>query len=302
MHIPDGLLATPVWLSLDVATVPTVVYMGRKLADAGEESKAPLLGVMGAFVFAAQMINFPVGPGVSSHLLGSALLTFTLGPAAAAVVMTAILTLQALIFQDGGVLALGANVFNMAIVGVLVAYTPYRLAGAGSLRAVWVFLGAFLSVFVAAGFALAELFLSGARMPAPATFAAIALFFATAVVEGLITVAVVRAVGTFHPRWVREPSRPRRPVVAALSACAIVIATVGALFASGYPDVLESLTERAGILANARQLFETPLADYETTFLDAPWLSQSAAGAVGLAATFLVCLFAGRLLVRRRSG
>ena len=86
-----------------------------------------MLGVMGAFVFAAQMINFPVGVGTSGHLLGGALLAQTLGPSAAAVTMTAILAIQALVFQDGGVLALGANVFNMALVGVLAGYLPYRL-------------------------------------------------------------------------------------------------------------------------------------------------------------------------------
>jgi len=74
---------------------------------------------MGAFVFAAQMINFPVGIGTSGHLVGGALLACTLGPAAACVVMSAILAIQALVFQDGGILALGPNVINMAIVGVL---------------------------------------------------------------------------------------------------------------------------------------------------------------------------------------
>ncbi len=92
-----------------------------------EDRKIPLLGVMGAFVFAAQMINFPVGPGTSGHLVGGALLTIALGPAAASIVMTAILAIQALVFQDGGILALGANIFNMAIAGVLAAYLPYRL-------------------------------------------------------------------------------------------------------------------------------------------------------------------------------
>ena len=82
---------------------------------------------MGAFIFAAQMINFPVGPGTSGHLVGGTLLAIALGPAPAAVVMTAILAIQALVFQDGGILALGANVFNMAIAGVLAGYAPYRL-------------------------------------------------------------------------------------------------------------------------------------------------------------------------------
>jgi len=301
MHIPDGLLSIPVWLALDAVSIPTVVCLGRKATGADKESKAPLLGVMGAFVFAAQMVNFPVGPGVSSHLLGSALLAFTLGPAAAAVVMTAILTLQALVFQDGGVLALGSNVFNMAIAGVLVAYMPYRLAGSGRPRAPWIFLGAFLSVFVAASLALAELFLSGTRVPVPATVAAITLFVVTGILEGLVTVAVVRALERIHPHWVTRPATSGRTAVSALAAGAVVLVTVGILLASAHPDVLEHFTAQAAIAAETRRLFEAPLAGYETGLLEAPWLRQSIAGAIGLTLAFFVCLAIGRAVNRRRS-
>ena len=134
MHIPDGFLATPVWATLDVAAAPAVGYLARRAQQGLEQSKVPLLGVMGAFVFAAQMINFPVGMGTSGHLVGAALLAYTLGPAAAGVVLTAILAVQALVFQDGGVLALGANVINMAIAGMLAGYLPMYLWGAGRRR------------------------------------------------------------------------------------------------------------------------------------------------------------------------
>lgn len=150
MHIPDGFLSTPVWAALDVASLPAIGIIARR-AEAGlKENAAPLLGVIGAFVFAAQMINFPVGVGTSGHLVGSALLTFTVGPAAA-VVMTAILAVQALVFQDGGLLALGANVFNMAVAGVAGAYLPYRYLGSGTWRTLGIFLGGFASVVVASG-------------------------------------------------------------------------------------------------------------------------------------------------------
>src|SRR5205823_13101983 len=109
VHIPDGFLATPVWASLDAVAVPGVALIARRAQRSFDEAKVPLLGVMGAFVFAAQMINFPVGPGTSGHLVGGALLAYTLGPAAASIVMTAILVIQALVFQDGGILSLGAN-------------------------------------------------------------------------------------------------------------------------------------------------------------------------------------------------
>jgi cobalt/nickel transport system permease protein len=146
VHIPDGFLSTPVWAALDVAAVPAIGYMARRAQRTFDESRVPLLGVMGAFVFAAQMINFPVGVGTSGHLVGSALLAYTVGPAAASVVMTAILAIQALVFQDGGVLALGANLINMAVIGVIAAYLPYRVWGGTQLRPLAIFLGGSLSL------------------------------------------------------------------------------------------------------------------------------------------------------------
>ena len=100
MHIPDGFLTTPVWAGLAAVSAPAVGVLARKAQSALEESRVPLMGVMGAFVFAAQMINFPVGIGASGHLVGGALLAITLGPAPASIVMTAILTIQALVFQE----------------------------------------------------------------------------------------------------------------------------------------------------------------------------------------------------------
>ena len=134
MHIPDGFLSLPVWATLDVVSVPAVAYVAKRAQRESQRNELgdrqiPLLGVMGAFVFAAQMINFPVGLGTSGHLVGGALMAIVLGPSAACVVMTAILAMQAFVFQDGGIMALGANVMNMAIVGVLAGYLPYRMWG-----------------------------------------------------------------------------------------------------------------------------------------------------------------------------
>src|SRR5271167_67428 len=130
MHIPDNFLSTPVWAALDVASVSAVGLMVKRAGRELDDTRIPLLGVMGAFVFAAQMINFAVGIGTSGHLVGGALLACMLGPAPAALVMTAIIAIQAFVFQDGGVLALGANVFNMAIAGVMAGYLPFWMWGA----------------------------------------------------------------------------------------------------------------------------------------------------------------------------
>src|SRR3984893_13391546 len=188
MHIPDGFLSPAVWATLDVAALPAVGWIARRAQQDTDERSIPLMGVMGAFVFAAQMINFPVGNGTSGHLVGGALLSFTLGPAAASIVMTAILATQALIFQDGGLLALGANVFNMAIAGVLAGYLPYALLRGSKTG---VFAGGVFSLLVSAALALVELLSSGVPMPAAVLAVSIGLFVVSAIAEGAITLAVV---------------------------------------------------------------------------------------------------------------
>lgn len=301
MHIPDGFLSTPVWAALDAAAVPSIGYLARRAQSGFEQSRVPLLGVMGAFVFAAQMINFPVGVGTSGHLVGSALLAFTLGPAAAAVTMTAILAIQALVFQDGGILALGANVLNMAVLGVAAAWIPFHLLGGGRWRKAAIFAGAALSVLVSAVFAVAELLASGVRMPAAALGLSLVLFVVAAVLEGAITLAVVGALEAMHPGFVRKPAGARPRVLGALGAVAVLLAAVGVLFASSHPDVLEGLAENIGLAPQARTLLATPLADYEAGFFDLPWLRKAAAGMAGLALISAVCVLFGRLLARNRS-
>src|SRR5713226_8692793 len=204
MHIPDGLLSPPVWITLDVAAVPAVGLMARRAHSELEDGRIPLLGVMGAFVFAAQMIDFPVGIGTSGHLVGGALLAFALGPSLAVITMTAILAVQAFIFQDGGILALGANVFNMAIAGVLAGYLPFQLWGAGKRCKQAIFAGAFLSVLVSASLALSELLISGIAMPRPVLMLSLGFFVISALIEGAITVSVVGAIEKLNPGFVQK--------------------------------------------------------------------------------------------------
>ena len=281
MHIPDGFLSTPVWAALDAAAAPVAAFAARRAQQGFDESKAPLLGVMGAFVFAAQMINFPVGGGTSGHLLGGALLACTLGPAAASVVMTAILAIQALMFQDGGVLALGANVLNMAVAGVLAGYLPYHLLGRGRGRRAAIFAGGVLSVLASALLALAELLLSGVRLPSSVLGISLGLFTISALLEGAITVTVVSALEGIQPGFVRQPAKGHSFALSAVGLAAILLTAGGVVFASTAPDGIEQLAIQAGV--------HKPAANY-----------SGGAGLAGIAAIYLCCLAAGRL-VRRRS-
>jgi cobalt/nickel transport system permease protein len=298
MHIPDGFLSTPVWAAMNAAAVPSVGFAVRKAQATMEENRVPLLGVMGAFVFAAQMINFPVGVGTSGHLVGGALLAVTLGPAAAVVVMTAILAVQALIFQDGGLLALGANVFNMAVAGVMAGYLPYQAWG-GTRPAI--FLGGVLSVLVAAALTVGELLASGVPMPGAVLGLSAGLLVVSALIEGGITLVVFQAIQSMNPAWVRTPGADNRRVILALGAAAAAIAVAGVMVASSLPDGLESLAEKAGFAGRGKVLMETPLGDYEARFIEGAWPRKAAAGIAGLAVIFGVCLTAQRWLARRRS-
>jgi cobalt/nickel transport system permease protein len=305
VHIPDGFLATPVWAALDLAAAPSVAYMARRAQREFDESRVPLLGVLGAFVFAAQMINFPVGPGTTGHLVGGALLSFTLGPAAAAAVMTAILAIQALVFQDGGILALGANSVNMAVLGVLAGYLPFALWGGGRFRKLAIFGGAALSVLVSALAALSELLVSGVKMPFPVLGLSVALFLISAALEGAITLAIMQALARIQPGTARVDHKLARSgwsrMLATVSLATLVLASVGVLLASAAPDGLERLGEQTGITSRMRTLIHTPLTNYRAAFLHSDNLSKAAAGLAGVALVYCACLALGRIAARNRS-
>ncbi|MEZ5400800.1 MAG: energy-coupling factor ABC transporter permease [Bryobacteraceae bacterium] len=301
MHIPDGFLSTPVWAALGAASAASVGIAARRAERNLQEGSVPLLGVMGAFVFAAQMINFPVGLGTSGHLLGGALLACTLGPWAATVVMTAILAVQALVFQDGGLLALGANVFNMGVAGVFFGYLPFHYWGTSWRRAA-AFLGGTLSVLIASSLALLELRISGVRMPGVVVGISAGLFAVSAVLEGAITMAAFAAVERINRAWIHEPAKGNRQGLGVIAGAAALLATAGAMLASSFPDGLEKLAETLGIEDRARTLMETPFADYELQSLENPMIRKAVAGLVGLTCIYLVCLATGRVLMRRRNG
>jgi len=303
VHIPDGFLSPPVWATLDVASAGGVAVVARRAhRESGNQNQIPLLGVMGAFVFAAQMINFPVGLGTSGHLVGGALLAIVLGPSAAAVVMTAILCVQAFVFQDGGIVVLGANVFNMALAGVAAGYLPYRMwsspEGGARWRTVSIFSAGALSVLVSACLALAELLISGVKMPRHMLAVSLGLFAVSAILEGVITVAAIHAIERLQP--VRAlPGAPAR-VAGAIGVLAVLAAAFGILLASAAPDGIEHLAAQLG-LAHTAAWAHAPLAGYDAGVPGPAWLRKAAAGFTGMLVIYVISLAAGRLLSRQRN-
>jgi cobalamin biosynthesis protein CbiM len=125
MHIPDGFINTGVAVAADVVAVGGIGVAMKRATDTMEEKEAPLAGLVAAFVFAVQMLNFPVAAGTSGHLLGGVLATVLVGPWLGAICIALVLTVQALFFADGGLSALGLNIVNMALIGALGGYAVF---------------------------------------------------------------------------------------------------------------------------------------------------------------------------------
>jgi cobalt/nickel transport system permease protein len=196
VHIPDGFLNASTIGVTYLASAGGIGFAVREVRKKLKDKHAPLMGVLAAFIFAAQMLNFPVIGGTSGHLIGAALAAILLGPWAAVLIMSCVLIAQSLVFQDGGLLALGANIFNMGIIASFSAYGLYRLTmavsgGSNKSRLVGGFIGAWVSVVLSSVVAAFELAFSGVS---PLTLVLPAMGGIHALIgigEGLITVSAL---------------------------------------------------------------------------------------------------------------
>lgn len=213
MHIPDGFLSPEVAAATGVISAGVVAYSLKVANKTLDESKVPLIGVTGAFIFAAQMLNFPVAGGTSGHFLGAALAAILLGPWIACLVMTVVLGTQAFVFADGGISALGANVLNMGILGALVVGFLMLAAARVLPRTRGVFLGitavgAWLAVMIGAFATAAELALSGTVPFDTVVTAMLSVHTVIGVGEAVVTVAAVSAVLATRPDLISAPVPP----------------------------------------------------------------------------------------------
>ena len=249
MHMADALLSPAVGGTMWAATAVTVAYCSRRLRQEADDRRVPLMGVLGAFLFAAQMINFSIpGTGSSGHLGGGLLLAILLGPHAAFLVMASVLIVQALFFADGGLLALGCNIFNLGFFPAFIGYPLYqRLAGEapGTARAtVAAVLAAVLSLQLGAAAVVLQTVASGISALPFGTFLAFMLpiHLAIGIVEGVVTAAVISFVRAARPGMLPTAGRsghPVRGIASAFLVVALALGGVGAWFASKNPDGLE---------------------------------------------------------------
>ncbi|MFF3621134.1 energy-coupling factor ABC transporter permease [Streptomyces sp. NPDC002467] len=323
MHVPDGFINAPVSVAAGVAAAGAVAVSLRGARRELDERTAPLAGLVAAFIFAVQMLNFPVAAGTSGHLLGGALAAILVGPYTGVLCVSVVLLMQGILFADGGLTALGVNITVMGVVTVVVAYAVFRgllkvlPAGRRSVT-VAAFAGALLSVPGAAAAFTAIYALGGTTdVPIGKVFTAmVGVHVLIGIGEALITAATVGAVIAVRPdlvhgaRGLGNPLKLRvggelvdAPAAAAPVAArsttkvwvtglvtALVLAGFVSFYASASPDGLEKVAADQGIDAKVQDhaAKDSPLADYSVKDVADARLSGGLAGALGVGATVAV--------------
>lgn len=256
MHMADALVSPAVGTVMYTASAVATLYSVKKVRLESDPKKVPVMGVMGAFVFAAQMINFTIpGTGSSGHLCGGMMLTALLGPHAAFLAMIAILAIQCLMFADGGLLALGCNVWNMAFYGCFVGYflvwKPMMKKSISKKRiAVGSILGCVLTLQLGSFSVTLETLLSGISSLPFGVFVGTMqpIHLAIGFVEGLITTAVLLFVFESRPELLECIESKNRfslkKTLVILGICVVFISGALSLVASSNPDGLEWSIER----------------------------------------------------------
>ncbi len=315
MHMADALVAPAVAGTMYVCSTAAAAYSIKKVRQEDDPKKIPVMGVMGAFVFATQMINFTIpGTGSSGHLCGGMLLTALLGPFASFLTMIGVLLIQCLLFADGGLLALGCNVWNMAFygcfLGAFLIWRPMMKKGMSRGKIVLAsIIGCVLTLQFGAFSVTLETLASGiTELPFKAFVATMQpIHLVIGLVEGLITAAVLLFVYEARPELLENASNSRKNrmslkgVIGVLCAAAIVIGGGLSLFASSHPDGLEWSIEQitgkteleadSGIYDTAAEIQDTSalLPDYGFKESDSGW-GTIFSGIVGCGIVIAVCI------------
>jgi cobalt/nickel transport system permease protein len=288
MHIPDGFLSVPIsaifWI---ISLLIIMVALDRVNHELGER-EVPVMGVLAAAIFAGQMLNFTVAGGTSGHLMGAALATILLGPWASILVLTAVVSVQALIFQDGGLVVLGANIFNMGIVGSFVSYFIYRIFQRFTKGEKWrIYTGGFFaawgSIVIASLTVALQLAISGtspAKIAIP-TMSGIHMIIGLG--EGLITVGALSFIYAAR-RDLLKPGLPQatsnRWVWVGGLAITLILAVLSPL-ASAFPDGLEWVAEEIGFLGSAKDAPYQIIPDYVFPGISNRAIATIVAGVIG---------------------
>jgi cobalt/nickel transport system permease protein len=307
LHIPDGFLTVEVSLVGWVIAVVCIGYAIVKTRGQLGEKQIPLMGVLAAFIFAAQALNFPVAGGTSGHMLGAALAAIVMGPWAATLIMTSVIALQAVLFQDGGLVVLGWNIVNMGIVGAFTGHLVYRavrrLAGDGrrSLIAAGA-AGAWISVMLGATATAVQLGVSGTSALNIALPAMAGVHALIGIGEALITVGALVFIRATRPDLLQTGAAAPATRTANWVAVGLTIAlalTLVSPLASPQPDGLQRVAEDTGFSQTAQNSPYEILPGYTVPFIENETLTTIVAVAAGTLLVFGIAYFVGRINARK---
>jgi len=295
MHIPSSMMSgavCPVTAAVSVGAVAITSVMAWK----AEEKPTPLrFAAVSAFVFAGQMANFPVQSGTSGHLLGGVLAAALLGVPFGVLAIALGVSLQCLVFADGGISVLGANIFNMAILGAGIGGLIWKnLTGATTIRQlVGLGVASWLSVMLASLACSMELAASGAIAFSKVAPAMLSVHALIGIVEAVVTVGVMAALHGTAP----QPSERRPAFLLVISAG--IIAMLVAPFACAWPDGLESVAATLRFFHESAPSFVAPLSNYKIPSISNDLLATSLAGGIGVALAFFMAWGVARLWQKR---
>jgi cobalt/nickel transport system permease protein len=302
LHIPDGFLSTAVSVVGWVLMLAAVAYALRQTRGQLGEKQIPLMGVLAAFIFAAQAINFPVAGGTSGHLLGGALAAIIMGPWAAVLIMTSVVAIQALLFQDGGLLALGFNVVNMGILTAFTGHLVYQALrrtlgeGRNSLLVAGA-VGAWLSVLVGAVATAIQLAISGSSPLSVALPAMSAVHVLIGIGEAIITVGALSFIYATRRDLLNigeaAPGKASANWVLGGLGVALLVA-VFSFAADANPDGLERVAEDTGFIGLAQDSLYNIFPDYTLPFIGNEMLSGILAVVLGTLIVFGISLAIAR--------
>jgi len=297
LHIPDGFLSIMVSL-LSWAISIAILSVAVKRTESVDEKQVPLMGIMAAFIFAAQMINFPVAGGTSGHLLGGAFAAIVLGPWAGMLVMTAVIGVQGLLLQDGGLLVMGANLLNMGLLTAAIGFGLYRSTKGRQRKLKLAVAGfaAWLSVMAGALATSLQLWLSGTARLDIVLPAMLGIHAIIGIGETLITVGALAFIFRTRPDLLEQTEGPARGgrgwiLVGALISLIVLILSP---LASTDPDGLERVATDLGFLSQGSEAPFKILSDYSLPLLGEGALSTIVAGLIGILVVAAIAIFITR--------
>jgi len=305
LHIPDNFLSLFIAILFWGITASAVGMAISKTNKSLGEKQIPLMGVMAAFIFAAQMLNFPVAGGTSGHFLGGALAAIVLGPWAAILVMTAVIAVQGLLFQDGGLVVMGANIFNMGVLTAVISFGLYRsvIGKSKGLRLAVAGIGAWLSTIAAALVTSLQLWLSGTSQLQIVLLPMLGVHVLIGIGEAIITVAALAFLERTRPDLLNEKATSEKGGRGWVVGGVLVslVAVLLSPLASSNPDGLERVAEDMGFLHLGQSAPFQILPDYTVPFLGQTPLSTIVAGAVGALVLLGLMIVIGQGLRKRKA-